>query len=700
VSTVAAAPERAGPANPDTPGGTRRRILADALLAVCLTVGLLAVAFATSGAVDQTTPTSANTWTEIVLTLLGAGAVAAAAYGGGLRRARAWGAGTVGLMAALTALTALSIVWSVVPDTSWSAANQMLSYLAAFTGAAALARLAPGRWPALLGAIGLLAVALSGWALLAKVFPATLAPDNTYGRLQAPFGYYNAVGIAGALGLPACLWAGARRVRGRRVAGLAPAGIALSLSALVLSSSRSADAAAVVVLAGWFAFVPLRLRSAAVLAIGGAGAAAICAWALAHSALTIDGVLTPAMDSAGHTFGVVIAIVLVLVAAAGVAGAWAMDHRPVSVRARHRAGTGLVVLAGLVPVAAVGAVATSSRGLTGEISHAWTTLTSTTGGASNAPGRVLQFGSSRPLYWHEGLDVGRHALLKGVGASAYGTARLRYTTNPAKSDQAHSYMIETFADLGLVGVAIMLGLLVAWISAALRPLAVRTSWGALPEAARAEREAMAALALIVAGFGVQSGLDWTWYFPGVTIPVLLCGGWLVGRGPLTAPIGWLRSGRSLLDRPGAVAVAGLVAVVALGGAWIQWQPQRSADQVIASVNAGSNTEAFADARAAISSDPLALEPRFALAGLYQSTGNVAAARGQLTDAVNAQPENPATWAQLGGLELQAGHAREALGALRHVMKLDHTSDPMTRTAIAQIAQAQAAIGRSRAAAGK
>ena len=488
------------------------------------------------------------------------------------------------------------------------------------------------------------------------------------------------------------------------VAGVSPAwrqpGITLALSAVVLSSSRSADAAVAVVVAVWLAFVPLRLRSAAVLAVGGAGAVVISAWALSHSALTADGALTPAMDSAGHMFGVVLAIVLVLVTAAGVACAWAMDHRAVSAATRRRAGTALVVLACLIPVAAVGALATSSRGLTGQISHAWDSLTSTHAVVFNNPGRVLQFGSSRPMYWHQGLDVGAHALFKGVGASGYGTARLRYTTNPAKSDQAHSYVIETFADLGLLGIAITFALLLAWVRAALRPIAPRTRERSLTDDQRDERAGMVALALIVIGFGIESTLDWTWYFPGVSVPVLLCAGWLAGRGPLAAPVGWLRSRRSLLDRPGAVAIAAAVAVIALAGAWMQWLPQRSANQVNASVNAATNAQAFADARAAISSDPLALEPRFALAGLYQSVNDVPAARAELTDAVNTQPENPATWAQLGGLELQAGEPQQALAALRHVVELDHTSDPTTRTAAAQITQAQAAIARAKAAAAK
>jgi hypothetical protein len=677
-----------------------RRAHADALLTVGLSAALVAIAFLTSSDADQTAATAGNTWTEIVLTLLGAAAVGAAALGAGLTRGRAWGAATVGLMAALTGLTALSLIWSVVPDTSWSTANEMLGYLGAFAGGAALARLAPGRWPVLLGALALATVALSAWALLAKVFPATLAANDTSGRLQAPFGYYNPVGIVGALALPACLWAGARRDRGRQLAGLAAPAVALALTAVVLAESRSADAAAVAVLAAWVAFVPLRLRSAVVLAVGGAGAAAICAWALTHSALTANGTLTPAMDSAGHTWGIVVAIVLVLVAVAGMASARAMDNRAVSARTRRRAGSLLIVLACLVPVAALGAVATSSRGLTGEISHVWSTLTSTRGGAANVPGRVLELGSSRPLYWREGLTVGEHALLKGAGASGYGTARLRYTTNPAKSDQAHSYVIETFADLGLIGVAISLALLIAWIAAAARPLAPRMSWRASAAPERDERQGMVVLALIVVGFGIESTLDWTWYFPGVAVPVLVCAGWLAGRGPLSAPVGRQGARRSLLDRPGAVAVTFMVAAVALGGAWVQWQPLRSADDVAVAETASTNAQAFAAARAAVDTDPLSLTPRFLLAELYRGARELRAARSVLLAATRVQPENPLSWAQLGSFDLTIGYPRRALTEMTRVLALDRPPDPTHQTALSVSAQAEKIIAGELTSAGR
>ncbi len=88
------------------------RLAARADLLMTLAVGglLIAVAFlARGGAALPTTTTAA-----IGLTLLGAGAVAVAALAAPGRRL--WGGTTLLLFGVLTALTGLSIVWSVAPD--------------------------------------------------------------------------------------------------------------------------------------------------------------------------------------------------------------------------------------------------------------------------------------------------------------------------------------------------------------------------------------------------------------------------------------------------------------------------------------------------------------------------------------------------------------------------------------------------------
>src|ERR1700761_4846763 len=102
VSSLAAAPERAGQ---EPPAPSRLQSAgpfagtADLLLGLGLTAGLLALAFVTTGGVDQVV-TGPDTWAEIAVTLVGAAACATAVLLAG--RGRAWGGVTVGLFALLT----------------------------------------------------------------------------------------------------------------------------------------------------------------------------------------------------------------------------------------------------------------------------------------------------------------------------------------------------------------------------------------------------------------------------------------------------------------------------------------------------------------------------------------------------------------------------------------------------------------------
>ena len=272
------------------------------------------------------------------------------------------GAAALGLFAALAALTYASIAWSVQPATSWTEANRTLSYLAAFGAAVALARLVPARWPALVGAIGTVAVVACGYALLTKVFPGSLDAADTFGRLRVPFDYWNATGLLAAMGLPVCLWAGARPASGRVLRALAVPSVAILTTALILSYSRGALLAALVGLACWFALVPLRLRATLVLVLGAAGGAIASAWALAHHAITHDYQALSARTAAGHDFGLVLLIVVIVTALVGWATTIGMDRVALSAQLRRRIGTALVVLVALVPVAVVLGAAASRAG--------------------------------------------------------------------------------------------------------------------------------------------------------------------------------------------------------------------------------------------------------------------------------------------------------------------------------------------------
>jgi hypothetical protein len=656
---------------------------------------LVALVFLTSSSIDQTV-TATGTWTQITVTLLGAGVCAAAVLVSG--PGRAWGAPAVALFAAFTAFAGLSILWSVQPDWSWFGANQLLSYLSVFAAAVVLGRLAPGRWPALVGGLATAVTAVCAYSLLAKVFPSTLASSNVFGRLQAPFGYWNAIGLSAAMGLVPALWAATRRVRGVVLRGLTAPAMTLMISVIVLSYSRSALLVAVVAVAAWLAFVPQRLRSTLMLAVSGVCAIPMIVVALHSHNLTGNNIAPAAQDAAGHAFGPVALGVLVVAAFAGIAAVIAMERVVVPEPVRRRIATALLGGVALLPVLAIVALAGSSRGLFGEISHAWQSLTNAHASVGDTSSRLTQLGSSRPLYWHQGLDVGAHALLKGAGELGYGVARLRYTTSGFKTDQAHSYVIQTFADLGLIGVALMVALMVAWTRAALRPLAIRVRWPALASAQAVEREGLAVMAIVVLAFGIQSALDFTFYFPGLAIPALLCAGWLAGRGPLHAPVGAARKRVSVIDRPGRGALVTGVAAVALIGAWLMWQPLRSAQALSDAENHPSR--AFASAQAAASRDPLAIEPRYLLSVLYQNAHDPANATAQLIKATQIQPDNPLPWLWLGQQYFETGHPKDAIITASRVLALDKPLDYNSFTAHGVITAAGNQLAKRQAAAAR
>ncbi len=119
------------------------------------------------------------TTTEMALTLAAGATVAVAIVR--LPAGRGHGLWPVGLLLAFTALTAISIVWSVQPDDSWRDAGRMLAYSGVFAAAVALVRLAPARWPAVLGGLALAAFLVCSYALLTKVFPgSSCRPTSTH----------------------------------------------------------------------------------------------------------------------------------------------------------------------------------------------------------------------------------------------------------------------------------------------------------------------------------------------------------------------------------------------------------------------------------------------------------------------------------------------------------------------------------------
>ena len=684
-----------------------------------LTAAILClITFVAGGGLPPTGPT---TTVEIALTL-GGGLVVAGAVILTPAGRRAYGLWPVGLLLAFTALTALSVVWSVQPDSSWQNAGLMLAYSAVFGAAVALARAAPTRWPAVLGGVTLAAVIVCGYALLTKVFPAWLDAHDTYARLQAPYGYWNATGLTAAMGVIGCIWLGARRAGHALLSALAYPAIGLMLVTLMLAYSRGALVALALGLVLWFCIVPLRLRGAAVLLISAIDAGLVVAWDFSRHALSAESVALHARVIAGRQLGALLLALLVVLMIAGVAIGFFRGRRTLSLLARRRAGAVLLSILVLAVLACAGALAASHRGLTGSISHSFHTLTNTHAPVPpNTPGRLTAIGSVRARYWNEALKIFQAHPVLGAGARSYGTARLRYRTEDLEAKDAHGFVVQTLADLGLVGLVLALALLAAWLAAAGRathPFNRRwTSWRELSSvdwnaigwraigarsavegeqlAYTPERIGMLCMLCLVVVFGVHSTVDWTWFVPGDACVALLGAGWLAGRGPLSlgvddrsptrewaaapgphdaqdrAPKLRLPSLRELGPLRACVAVA--VVIAALLAAWAQWQPQRSVDasqEALALSEHGDPQAAHAAAQSAVSRDPLSAEALFTLSTVQQHSGEVGPARATLVRAVHLQPSNPQTWQTLGEYDLHMGNPTAALNELRATVYLN------------------------------
>ena len=678
------------------------RLAGDGTLAAGIAAAIAAASFAAAGGLrlERTT----NVLIAIILASAGL-VVAALLQRPWTRTAPLHGGGALLAFTVLAALTALSVLWSLAPSESWIESVRTFAYLALFAGGVASARLAPHRWSALLGGVGLGCLLVCAWALLTKVFPASLAPEETYARLREPFAYWNSVGLMAALGVPPFLWLAVRRSGHAAINALAWPAIGLLLVCLMLAYSRGSLLALLVGLAAWFALVPLRLRGAVALAAAVLIAGPVIAWAFRQDGLTTDLAPMAARVDAGHEFGALLVLIVAVLLAIGIAVSFASAQRPPTPRQRRLAGRGALAVLALVPVVGLLGLAASEGGVSGQVSKAWKELTDPNAATpANTPDRLTATSSVRARYWREALDVHATDPWLGTGAGAYATVRTRFRSDTLEVRHAHGYVVQTLADLGWAGLLASLLAAAAWLVAAARATGVWPRDRGLPY--DAERIGMLTLVVVTLVFAVHSAIDWTWFVPANAGVAVLCAGWVAGRGPLRArlehPDGAPGPGAppwpyaSRLARFGArvpplrAAAVIMVVVIALVAAWTAYQPVRAVhagDAAFDSLDQGRPEAAAEQARIAGERNPLSVDPLFELAAIEEARGRTQPAEDALERAVALQPANAETWSRLGRLRLSTlNDAKGALSAFQAAYYLDPRS-PYTTSDVVEASRA-------------
>jgi hypothetical protein len=544
--------------------------------------------------------------------------------------------------AALTGWIALSLLWTTVVPATVLEVERVLVYLAAAAAGVLLLRrrsvasVVLGLWGAL--------VVVATYALLTRVFPdhfGTFNPILSYYRLSDPVGYWNALGILSAIGWLLAFGLAARR--GPLVRSLAASSTVIFALALYFTYSRASWIALFVGIAIAIALDTRRLQlitTALVLAPWSITAIAV---ASTSSALTHDSASLSAASRDGHglaviAIGLIVGASLTILIVDWLSTAFTV---PYGVR-RIYAGTLLFLLVATL------LVVFGRYGFPPTLAHkAYDSFNVPNGGGDDLNSRLFNLsGNGRSENWHTAWQQVKAYPALGSGAGTYARFWAQHRRIDWTMHDAHNLYLETLAELGPVGLALLLVTLLVPFAAVRR--------------ARSSPLAAIACAGYVA-FLLHAAVDWDWEMPAVTLTGLFCAIVLLAAGRRDREPRPLRVG----PRIGGIAVAtGLFsfALIALLGNSAVSASSKSADE-------GHYARAESQAHHAMSFLAWSPEPWRRLGEAQALSGELAAARVSFRRAIERDRHDWTLWYELA--EASRGTERQrALAVASRLNPLD------------------------------
>jgi O-Antigen ligase len=466
-----------------------------------LLAGPVALAFFSGGYFE-----GPRAWAGLIAWLL-VGVAAATALGPPVRSPIGWLA-VLGLLL-FAAWTLLSYLWSPEIGTAYADGQRVFMYAGMLIAAAWLLR---GRVLRVLEpAVAAGTVIVIGYGLSERLLPWLLSFQRSpaaQGRLEQPLTYWNAVGAVAAIGIVLCAQlAGDRGRDGRMRIGAAAVAPLLGLG-LYSTFSRGAMFACVAGLVTLVVIAPTLhgVRGIAVVAVAAA------AGALAGAPFT--GVTS--LSGAHHTRvlqGTVVLLILIALIAAA-----ALIEREACRRERSgrlsSAGIGLPRHAGRIAIVVV----IAAFGVFLLVGDKESNGAQLSGGAA----RLTTLQSNRYAYWKVAWRAFEAEPIRGVGGGGWAIYWLRYRPFNSGAQDAHSLYVQTAAELGLIGLALLAATFTGVVLAARRALARAPALAAGPAAA-----------LVV--WAAHVAVDWDWEMPAVTLLAIVLAGGLLSLCDFGAP---------------------------------------------------------------------------------------------------------------------------------------------------------------------
>jgi hypothetical protein len=557
----------------------------------------------------------------------------------------------VGLGGALAAWTALGLTWTDSTERTVVEVGRVVTYVGVLALACAALAHRSARYA--LGGLGTGIAVVAGFAVASRLHPAWFPEDDAAaflpiegGRLNYPINYWNGLAALMAMGVPLLLGLAASA---RTLAGRAAACSALPLVGLCayMTLSRGGALAIAVGLGAALILLPNRLAAAATAALGGGGAAIAILSATQRDAF-LEGKGGALATSQGHEMIAVLLVVCGGVALSQVALALLGRHttQPRWFRRARRATAwvGLIVLLG-------GVMGILAGGLPSGLESRWEEFkepkVQVVGGqerfeSSNGRGRYQ--------YWEASERAQDQNPTTGTGPGTFEFWWNEDGTLPGFVRDAHSLYAETYGEMGLVG----LGLLLAFLGYALVVGAIRAT-----RRRGRDRIPLATATAAGAAFCASAAVDWVWELAVLPTVLMVLVAVMVVSSDRKPRRQW-RGRRRIAVRVATTAVS-LAALVAVGIPLLGSTALRDSRDAAA---AGDYDRALQRASDAERIQPYSSAPKLQRAVLLEARGSLSAAAVAARDASAAAPRDWRTWLIRARIEAERGNGPAAVRSYR------------------------------------
>ena len=463
-----------------------------------------------------------------------------------------------------SAWTLLSAQWSGSPARAMLEFDRALLYLLALAALGSLP-FTSARLEAAVRAFGAAVVAICLAGLASRLFPdvVSIPLSDVPERLGYPISYWNSLGLMAAVGTIVCLHLASGPRQPRLVRALGAAANPLVVTTLFLTFSRGAIAVAIIGLA---VYVVLGRPWGLLGSLAASGPTAAVALVATYGAERVgsEQFATAAGIAQGHELAATV-VVCALIAGLVRLALTPIDDRLESAAQRSRrqvrgSRRGVVAVACLAAAVVAGALALALDAPARVEAQITRFVEGNSLPASSPRERLTSAANNGRLdHWAVAVDAFAAAPLAGQGAGTYQLLWARDRESSFNVLDGHSLYLESLAELGIVGLALIVVTLLAIVV------------GLAARARGPDRSLHAALLAAVLAWAVHAGIDWHWEVPAVTAWVFALGGLAIA-----APAGAERvSGPAALTRIVAALGCLLLAVTPALAALSQQQLGRS-----------------------------------------------------------------------------------------------------------------------------